>query len=230
MRLLDGIDMPQRLALFDLDNTLLAGDSDSAWGEFLIVEGLVDDIAHREINTKFYKDYLEGVLDIHAYVAFALSPILDYTESERNALHTKYMQDAINPILLESAFDLVAKHKAAGDFCSIITATNNFLTKPIAQLFTIDLLLATEAEVIDGRLTGRIDGTPCFQEGKVRKLEQWLTQSNSALSLKDSVFYTDSINDLPLMQRVSEPIAVDPDQKLAAISQKKGWQILSLRE
>jgi HAD superfamily hydrolase (TIGR01490 family) len=221
--------MSQRLALFDLDNTLLAGDSDNAWGEFLISEGLVDENSHRKTNNKFYEDYVEGVLDIHAYVAFTLTPIIDYGQSDRDTLHAKYMQHSISPMLLDTAFELVAKHKAAGDFCSIVTATNNFLTKPIAKLFEVDLLLATDVEVVNDSLTGRIDGIPCFQDGKVRKLEQWLAQSNSTLSLADSVFYTDSINDLPLMQQVAESIAVDPDQKLAAISQEKGWQTLSLR-
>lgn len=229
--------MSQRLALFDLDNTLLAGDSDNAWGEFLVAEGLVDASSHREKNNKFYADYLQGTLDIHAYVAFTLTPILSYGSSDRDYLHAKYMQQAISPMLLDSAFDLVSKHKVAGDFCSIITATNNFLTQPIAELFEIDLLLATDAELVDDRLTGRIEGIPCFQDGKVKKLEQWLALSNSSsnsssdlcLSLADSVFYTDSINDLPLMQQVAEPIAVDPDQKLADISREKGWQTLSLR-
>lgn len=221
--------MPQRLALFDLDNTLLAGDSDHAWGEFLITKQLVDEQSHREKNDAFYQDYLNGVLDIHAYVAFTLSPILSYSAEQRDALHTEFIDHSIKPMLIDKAMELVTRHRQSGDFCLIITATNNFITGPIADLFAIDTLLATDVELVDEMLTGRIEGIPCYQEGKVQKLQQWLNQSNNNLSLENSVFYTDSINDLALMQLVSEPIAVDPDQQLAQISTEKGWQTLSLR-
>ncbi|NKB34542.1 MAG: HAD-IB family hydrolase [Pseudomonadales bacterium] len=221
--------MPQRLALFDLDNTLLAGDSDHAWGEFLIAQQLVDEATHRKKNDQFYQDYLNGDLDIHAYVAFTLTPIHACTCAQRTALHAEFMQYAVKPLLIDKAFDLVNAHKNAGDFCLIITATNHFITNPIAELFKVDRLLATDVQIVEGKLTGEIEGTPCYQDGKVKKLRHWLSQSSSHLSLENSIFYTDSINDLPLLEQVSTPIAVDPDQQLAQISVEKGWQSISLR-
>jgi len=221
--------MSQRLALFDLDNTLLAGDSDHAWGEFLVQKELVNVDTHRKQNDDFYQDYLAGELDIHAYVAFTLAPILSYGSKERNALHAEFMENSVQPLLLKKAFELVAQHQQAGDFCIIITATNRFITEPIAALFEIDQLLATDLELADDRLTGRIAGIPCYQEGKVAKLQEWITQNSEKFSLEDSVFYSDSRNDLPLMEQVSEAVAVDPDESLAKISAEKGWQILSLR-
>lgn len=221
--------MPQRLALFDLDNTLLAGDSDHAWGEFLIEQQLVDETTHRKRNDKFYQDYLNGELDIHAYVAFTLSPILSYNLEERTELHQKFMQQAVKPLLTDKAFELVADHRKAGDYTLIITATNTFITAPISALFQVDKLLATDVELIDNKLSGRITGTPCYQQGKVLKLKQWLASSAINLSLDHSVFYSDSINDLPLLEKVAMPIAVNPDKQLSEISKKKGWQIQSLR-
>ncbi|MDD9890739.1 MAG: HAD-IB family hydrolase [Gammaproteobacteria bacterium] len=221
--------MPQRLALFDLDNTLLAGDSDHAWGEFLIAQQLVDESSHRQKNDSFYQDYLNGELDIHAYVAFTLGPILAYSASERAKLHEHFMQQAVQPLLIDKAFDLVNAHKQQGDFTVIITATNSFITDPIAKLFSVEQLLATDVELLDGKLTGRIAGIPCYQEGKVEKLKLWLKSLGSDLSLANSVFYSDSINDLPLLEQAYEAIAVDPDQELAKISVEKGWQTLSLR-
>ena len=221
--------MPRRLALFDLDNTLLAGDSDHAWGEFLIAHKLVKEDSHRQKNDGFYQDYLKGELDIHAYVAFTLSPIISCSSDQRTALHKEFMEHSIHPLLLGKAFDLVEEHRAADDYCLIITATNRFITEPIAELFAIDSLLATDVEILEDRLTGKILGTPCYQEGKILKLRNWLERNESGLSLKDSIFYTDSINDLPLLETVTTPIVVDPDQQLEQISVKKGWQTLSLR-
>ena len=221
--------MPRRLALFDLDNTLLAGDSDHAWGEFLIAHKLVEEDSHRQKNDGFYQDYLKGELDIHAHVAFTLSPIFSCSSEQRIALHKIFMEHSIRPLLLGKAFDLVEEHRAADDYCLIITATNRFITEPIAELFAVDSLLATDVEILEDRLPGKILGTPCYQEGKILKLRNWLERNESGLSLKDSIFYTDSINDLPLLETVTTPIVVDPDQQLEQISAEKGWQSLSLR-
>jgi HAD superfamily hydrolase (TIGR01490 family) len=222
--------MSQRIALFDLDNTLLKGDSDHAWGEFLINRGLVDAKTHRTKNDQFYKDYLTGNLDIHAYVAFTLGPILNYTCKKRNILHADFMEHSINSMILHKARKLINKHKCAGDLCIIITATNSFITAPISEALKVDNLIATEAEVNNGYLTGKISGTPCYQHGKLEKLKQWLTLNANHAPIKNSVFYSDSINDLALLEEVNEPIAVDPDNKLLQISLERNWQVLSLRE
>ena len=222
--------MQQRLALFDLDNTLLDGDSDHAWGEFLIDRGLVDKKIHRARNDQFYRDYLDENLDIFAYVAFTLEPILRYTNEQRNSLRKDFMKYSINSMILNKARNLIDKHKSQGDLCIIITATNSFITKPIANAFKIDNLIATEVETAEEYLTGRILGTPCYQDGKVVKLKQWLAAQSDNLSIANSVFYSDSVNDLALLEAVKEPIAVDPDRKLLQISRDRNWQILSLRE
>ncbi len=221
--------MSKRLALFDLDNTLLNGDSDHAWGEFMIYKGLVAENDHREKNNQFYQDYQNESLDIEAYVAFTIKPILKLSEEQRNNLHKEFMTFAINEAILPKAKKLVSEHKSKGDFCVIITATNNYITAPIAQSFSIDLLLATELELEEGYFTGIISGIPCYREGKLDKLHQWLENSSNILSLTNSVFYSDSINDLPLLEAVQTPIAVDPDETLLQVSQRRGWKIISLR-
>ena len=167
-----------KLALFDLDNTLLAGDSDHAWGEFLISKNLVDAAEHRRKNDWFYQQYTRGILDIHSYVKFTLTPILELSAAERNQLHSQFMREAIAPLMLETAQSLVAQHKDAGDFCVIITATNEFITTPIASLFQADHLLSTELEMENDHYTGNISGIPCYQSGKVEKLQQWLDSRN----------------------------------------------------
>tara|TARA_B100001996_G_scaffold365521_1_gene335484 strand:+ start:27 stop:704 length:678 start_codon:yes stop_codon:yes gene_type:complete len=222
--------MQQRLALFDLDNTLLDGDSDHAWGEFLIDRGLADKKIHRARNDQFYRDYLDENLDIFAYVAFTLEPILRYTNEQRNSLRKDFMRYSINSMILNKARNLIDKHKSQGDLCIIITATNSFITEPIANAFKIDNLIATEVETAEEYLTGKILGTPCYQDGKVVKLKQWLALQSDKLSIANSVFYSDSVNDLALLEAVKEPIAVDPDHKLLQISRDRNWQILSLRE
>ncbi|MDE0509622.1 MAG: HAD-IB family phosphatase, partial [Gammaproteobacteria bacterium] len=169
--------MNRRLALFDLDNTLLAGDSDHAWGEFLISRNLVDEVEHREANDGFYADYLAGVLDIHAWLAFTLGPVRKFARRQRDELLAEFVGEYARPMMLEDGLKLVREHRRAGDFCMILTATNDLITRPIAELFEVDALLATEAEIVDGEITGRIRGTPCFQEGKVRKLRDWLSQN-----------------------------------------------------
>lgn len=215
------------LAIFDLDNTLLAGDSDHAWGEFLVEQGLVDRIRYKQANDAFYQDYLRGTLDILAYQAFALEPLTRFEPEQLSELHKAFMQHKILPIQLDKATQLLASHRQAGDFLLIITATNRFVTGPIAQMLGVDDILATEPEQIDGRYTGRISGIPCYQEGKVVRLNQWL--ENSAFDLDGSYFYSDSRNDIPLLERVDHPVAVDADAALTAHAKRKGWSLISLR-
>jgi HAD superfamily hydrolase (TIGR01490 family) len=225
--------MSRRLALFDLDNTLLAGDSDHAWGEFLISRRLVDADQHRTENDKYYQQYKEGMLDIHGYVKFTLLPILQLTTAERASLHNEFMHEMVTPMVLEKARALVQQHRDAGDYCLIITATNEFITTPIASIFNVDRLIATELEIKDERFTGNIAGEPCYQGGKVMKLEQWLNSQQmpqQQLSLSNSIFYTDSINDLQLLNKVSEAIVVDPDEALRTAAARNDWDIISLRE
>lgn len=221
--------MNRRLALFDLDNTLLAGDSDHAWGEFLISRKLVDEAAHREANDRFYEDYLAGALDIHAWLAFTLGPVRKFARRQRDELLAEFVSEYAKPMVLENGLELVREHRRNGDFCMILTATNDLITRPIAELFEVDALLATEAEIVDDAITGRIRGTPCFQEGKVKKLRDWLAH-NSGFDIENSVFYSDSINDLPLLELAGEAVAVDPDEKLERIARERSWKILSLRK
>ena len=221
--------MHTRIALFDLDNTLLNGDSDRAWGEFLIYKGLVSEKGHKEKNDKFYEDYLKESLDIDAYVAFTIKPILNLSKEQRTKLHKEFMTFTINSVILPKAKKLVQEHKMKGDFCIIITATNNYITAPIAQAFNVDLLLATDLEINNGYFTGTISGIPCFREGKLDKLNQWLQNSGGVHSLANSTFYSDSINDLPLLKAVQTPIAVDPDDALLHESRTRGWGIISLK-
>ena len=228
-----------KLALFDLDNTLLAGDSDHAWGEFLISRGLVDEASHRAQNDAFYAQYQRGELDIHGYVAFTLAPILSLPPSQVDALRADFVATEVARIMLPKARALVAQHQAAGDLCVIITATNEFITAPIAKAFGIDWLIATSLEK-EGqgearRYTGAIAGTPCYQEGKISKLKEWLAQRNASgaepfAALADSVLYSDSINDLPLLSAVTTAIAVDPDARLEQEARSRGWEIRSLRD
>ena len=219
----------RRLALFDLDNTLLAGDSDHAWGEFLISRKLVDADSHRRANEAFYADYLAGELDIHAWMAFTLAPIRPLSAARREALLAEFVEERARPMLLEAGLALVAEHRRAGDLCLIITATNDLITQPIAELFGVDALLATEAESLDGAITGRIRGVPCFREGKVARLRDWLARGGIDADSANSVFYSDSINDLPLLEHAGEAVAVDPDDRLRQTARERGWRIISLR-
>ncbi|PCI77277.1 MAG: HAD-IB family hydrolase [SAR86 cluster bacterium] len=219
----------RKLALFDLDNTLLEGDSDHAWGEFLISNNLVEEEAHREKNDHFYDQYKQGALDIHGYVAFTLEPVIPLDSTQRAKLLAEFMQQSVEPIILDKGRELVRTHLEAGDFCIIITATNEFISAPIAKLFDVDLLIATELQTSDDRYNGKISGTPCYQDGKVSKLNAWINQQENRFNLSDAVFYSDSINDLPLLQEVATPVAVDPDQKLRDKAKSEGWKILTLR-
>jgi HAD superfamily hydrolase (TIGR01490 family) len=215
------------LAIFDLDNTLLGGDSDYLWGRFLAERGIVDGAAYEAENQRFYADYKAGTLDIHAFLAFALAPLAAHGLTELHALREEYMEEIIEPIVLPKALALVHEHRARGDTALIITATNRFVTEPIAARYGIAHLIATEPERVDGRYTGRVAGIPSFREGKVQRLDDWLATHGT--SLEGSWFYSDSHNDLPLLERVDHPVAVDPDATLARIAQERGWRVISLR-
>lgn len=216
-----------RLALFDLDNTLLAGDSDHAWGEFLCRHGLVDAVSYKARNDAFYQDYLAGKLDVLAYQNFCQELLGRTDMAQLQAWHQQFMTEFIEPIVLAKGEELVRQHQEAGDHVAIITATNRFITGPIAARLGVNTLLATECEVQDGRYTGRLTDIPCFQEGKVLRIERWLEETGH--SLEGAYFYSDSRNDLPLLERVTHPVAVDPDPILRGIAEERGWQILSLR-
>lgn len=215
------------LAIFDLDNTLIGGDSDHAWGEFLCKKGIVDTDAYRRANDYFYHQYKNGSLDIHEYLNFALLPLSQHEISQLQAWHAEFMESMIAPIMLPKAEALLQQHRDRGDFLLIITATNRFVTQPIADALGVDAILATEPEMKDGAYTGHVAGTPCFQHGKVERLHSWLAETGH--DLKDSYFYSDSHNDLPLLELVDYPVAVNPDDTLAQRAQASGWQILDLR-
>ncbi len=214
------------LAIFDLDNTLLRGDSDHAWGTFLVEQHLVDGDAYRRENERYYAQYQAGTLDIMEFLQFALAPLARFDRATLAAWHQEFMREKIAPMITASAQALVETHRAAGDTLLIITATNSFITAPIAHTFGIENLLATEPEVENGRYTGRVAGVPCYREGKVTRLNTWLTQRH--LTLDNSWFYSDSHNDLPLLEIVSRPVAVNPDDKLARTATQRGWEILNL--
>lgn len=217
----------QKLALFDLDNTLLAGDSDHAWGEFLVARELVDSDSHRRRNDAFYEDYLKGQLDIDAYLRFALEPLAGKTPAELKPLHDDFMNSVIAPMMQDSARALIDSHRQRGDRLVIITATNAFITAPIAAALGINDLLASEAELIDGRYTGAPTGIPCYHEGKVKRLNEWM--KDRPYELEQAWFYSDSHNDIPLLEKVGNPVAVDADEKLLTHASERGWRTMSLR-
>ena len=214
------------LVLFDLDNTLLAGDSDYLWGQFLGEQGLVDKDFYEAENERFYREYQEGRLDIFEFLAFSLKPLSQRPLQELQQLHRQFMEDKILPIITPDAKMLVEMHRKRGDDLLIITATNAFVTAPIAATFGIDQLIATEPEIRNGRYTGRVAGTPCFREGKVKRLEAWLQEHDQ--NLGNAWFYSDSHNDLPLLEKVTHPIPVDPDEALSRVAKDRGWPVLYL--
>ena len=214
------------LAIFDLDNTLLSGDSDHGWGNFLVEKQLVDAESYSLANERFYELYKRGQLDIHEYSAFSFQPLTEHSMEELQDLHEEFMRDVILPMMGAKAKLLINEHQQKGHTLLVITATNSFITRPIVKAFGIDNLLATEPQVVNGRYTTQIEGTPCFHEGKVIRLRQWLTDEK--LSLEGSFFYSDSHNDLPLLEIVETAIAVDPDEQLAEIAKQRGWEIISL--
>jgi HAD superfamily hydrolase (TIGR01490 family) len=218
------------LALFDLDNTILAGDSDYNWSRFLIQEGYLDGAIHAEKNEKFYADYKAGTLDIFAFVEFQFKPLARNPRTVLNQLLKKYVEEVIKPMITEKARALVKRHQDEGDLIIVITATNSFITKPIAELFGIENLIGTDPEEKEGEFTGKVSGLPSFKEGKVTRLEAWLKGKNLSLaSFEQSYFYSDSHNDLPLMQKVTHPVAVDSDDILSEYAKSKGWPQISLR-
>ena len=218
------------LALFDLDNTLLTGDSDFEWAQFLIAQGVLDREAYAARNLEFYEQYKAGTLDIHVFLDFQLKPLSRHSRAQLDAWHAQFMQTRILPMIGEKARALVDRHRAQGDTLVIITATNRFVTAPIAREFGIAHLIATEAEQVDGEFTGNATDVPCFREGKVKRLEAWLAAHGASWeTLARSWFYSDSHNDLFLMERVTDPVAVDPDPQLTQTAQARGWPVMSLR-
>lgn len=216
------------LAIFDLDNTLLGGDSDYLWGRYLAENGIVDPQSYHDTNLAFYHDYQAGRLDINAFLEFVFEPLAKNSMQDLLAWRSEYLQQKIHPIILPKGRELIEQHRQQGDTLLIITATNSFLTTPIAELLGIDNLIATDPEMVDGRYTGQVMGLPSFQHGKVVRLQYWLLEHQ--LDLEGSYFYSDSHNDLPLLEQVHIPVAVDPDDKLADIAKQRDWKILSLRE
>jgi HAD superfamily hydrolase (TIGR01490 family) len=215
------------LALFDLDNTLLAGDSDYLWGEFLVERGIVDGEHYARENERFYREYQAGTLDIHAWLAFQLKPLAEHEPEFLLGLRDYFLQEKIVPIILPAAQRLIESHRDREHTLVIITATNSFITRPIAALLGITNLLATEPEIVGGRYTGQVAGIPCFREGKVERLSAWLSENRQ--DLRESWFYSDSHNDLPLLELVANPVAVNPDITLARHAGQRAWPILDLR-
>ncbi|MEO6697010.1 MAG: HAD family phosphatase [Gammaproteobacteria bacterium] len=215
------------LAIFDLDNTLLGGDSDYLWGKFLAEQGIVDAEHYQRENLRFYKEYQAGTLDIHSFLEFQLKPLTLHPLDVLHRWREQFLNEKIWPIVLPKAIALAERHRAQGDTLLIITATNRFITEPIAAHLQVPHLLASEGEIRDGRYTGKIKGTPCFREGKVTRLMEWLQIQKQ--TLEGSWFYSDSHNDIPLLEKVTHPVAVDPDAELARHAAAKGWPMISLR-
>ncbi|WP_252107351.1 MULTISPECIES: HAD family hydrolase [unclassified Halomonas] len=216
------------LAIFDLDNTLLSIDSDHAWGEFLLEQGAVDPVAYREANDRFMADYEAGTLDMAAFLEVALKPLAEHSPEQLASWHQQFMASKIEPHILAKGEELLARHRTQGDTLLIITATNRFITGPIAERLGVDALIAVEPEKIDGRYTGKVTGTPSYREGKITCLEEWLeTQDHT---MEGAWFYSDSHNDLPLLERVDNPVAVDPDATLRQVAEERQWRIMSLRD
>ena len=215
------------LALFDLDNTLLAGDSDYEWAQYLIETGVLDRDTYEARNNAFYDQYKAGTLNIYEFLDYQLKPLSQHPRRVLDEWHVEYMKKKIHPMLRDSASALVARH--AGDVRVLITATNSFVTAPIARLFGIEHLIATEPEQKNGEFTGGVSGLPCFKDGKLKRLEAWLAARGETMQgYAQSWFYSDSHNDLPLMQRVTHPVAVDPDAKLQSHAEANGWPVMSL--
>ena len=216
------------LAIFDLDGTLLNGDSDYTWGQFLVEKELVNSQDYKLANDKFFEEYQAGTLDIHEYLAFSLKPLTKFSREELTKLHNTFMQEKVQPMMQEKANALIKHHKDQGHFLLMITATNQFVTGPIGDALGMDHIIAPVPEIIDDHYTGKIVGVPSFQDGKVTRLNDWLAETGH--TMEGSYFYSDSRNDLPLLELVSHPIAVDADETLTKIAQDRGWQHISLRD
>ena len=222
-----------QLALFDLDHTLLPCDSDYEWGQFLARIGVVDSEYYARQNERFYQDYKEGKLDIHEFLRFALKPLSEHSRAQLKEWHDAFMKEVINGQLRQEALDLVKRHQDAGDLCCVITATNSFVTRPIVESFGIEHLIATEPATADNQplanYTGKVKGTPNFREGKIQNLHNWLANQKLSLDrLPYSYFYSDSMNDLPLLEKVSHPVATNPDDRLRNEAKQRNWPILEL--
>jgi len=215
------------LTIFDLDNTLISDDSDHLWGQFLVEQKLVDSEEYARANTQFYNDYCEGKLDIKEYLHFALSFLAEHPLEKLHQWRQQFIDEKIRPLVLPAAQQLVDKHRDKGDQLIVITATNRFVTEPIVELFGIPNMLATEPELINGRYTGNYIEEPCYQQGKVTRLNKWLSLNN--MDLTGSSFYSDSHNDIPLLEKVSHAIAVDPDPQLKRHANEQHWPVISLR-
>jgi HAD superfamily hydrolase (TIGR01490 family) len=215
------------LALFDLDNTLIAGDSDHLWGDFLVSQGRVDATEHKALNAHFYDQYKNGELNIDEYLAFALGPMTGMTKEALVPLQRQFIRDHIEPILLDAAFALLEQHRALGDTLVIITATNTLVTQPIADRLGVEHLIGCEAEIIEGCYTGKPTGVPSFAQGKVSRIRTWCEENKK--SMENAVFYSDSHNDLPLLRTVDRAVAVDPDDRLREEAVRQGWNVISLR-
>ncbi|RUM91332.1 MAG: HAD-IB family hydrolase [Thiomicrospira sp.] len=216
------------LAIFDLDNTLIHGDSDYLWGKFLVEKGVVDPDVYEKTNEQFYTDYKNGCLDIYKFQRFSLAPLTKHSMETLNAWHEEFMQHYIQPIYQDKAQALVDEHRSKGDQLLIVTATNSFVTRPIGELYGITELIGTEPEIVDNKFTGEVAGVPSFQEGKVTRLNDWLTEHNQ--SLEGSYFYSDSRNDIPLLEIVDHPVIVDADEYLTQVAQERQWPSLSFRD
>ncbi|MDH3636821.1 MAG: HAD-IB family hydrolase [Gammaproteobacteria bacterium] len=215
------------LAIFDLDHTLLAGDSDYLWGEYMVEKQIVDEQEYRQRNLVFYEDYQRGELDNDTYLEFALAPLTRYTLDELHAWRADYVENWIKPIIVPGAAALLDQHRQQNHELLIISATNLFVTEPIAALLQVPTILSTEPEIVAKRYTGRYLGTPTYREGKVTVLREWLTSTDHDLA--GSFFYSDSINDLALLEQVDNPIAVHPDNELKAIAESRDWKIIDLK-
>ena len=217
------------LALFDLDNTLLTGDSDYEWTQYLVSKGIVDRTTHEARNAEFYEQYKAGTMDIHEFLDFQLRPLADHTRADLEAWHADFMETQIRPRLSQKARELVRKHLDAGDICAMVTATNSFVTGPIARELGIPHLIATIPAQENGRFTGKPRGLPSFREGKIARVDAWLESMGLWWNnFQRSWFYSDSHNDLPLLLRVTDPVVVDPDATLRAYAENAGWPTLSI--
>ena len=220
---------PLRLALFDLDHTLLPIDSDFEWGNFLAQKGIVDAEWFRRRNEEFYEQYKAGTLDMRAFLEFGLAPLAQNDRAALARLHAEFMRDVVEPQVTARALDLVDSHRSAGELCAIVTATNAFVTAPIARRFGVEHLIATIPAQEDGRFTGGVRGEPCFREGKLERVTSWLESLGLAWqSFASSTFYSDSRNDIALLEHVTVPVATNPDATLAAHARARGWRHLSL--
>ncbi|MGB1800263.1 MAG: HAD family hydrolase [Gammaproteobacteria bacterium] len=216
-----------KLAIFDLDNTLIGGDSDCLWGNFLSEQGYIDSDAYKKGHERFYEQYTAGTMNIYEFLEFQLKVLADNDRTQLEEWRKCFVEEKIKPIMLPKAIELINEHRDKNHELLIITATNRFITEPIANAFNIDNLIACEPEMVDGQYTGKVSGTPSFNEGKVTRLQEWLEKRGQ--EVEESWFYSDSHNDIPLLKEVDHAIAVDADEKLLEEAKKQNWPIISLR-